>query len=196
MVVILDNGHGKNTPGKCSPDKSILEYEYVRRVTAAIAERLRAEKYDVRILVPETYDVSLSERVRRANKIYAESGKNAFFVSVHLNAAGNGSWMSARGWSGFIARNASQNSKVLANFLYDSAVEEGLKVRVPSAGVKYWQQNFTVIAKTNCPAVLTENLFQDNKEDVALLNSEEGFRKIVNTHVNGIKKYISYKVGR
>lgn len=196
MVIILDNGHGSNTPGKCAPDKSILEYEYVRRVTTAIAEQLRAENYDVRILVPETYDVSLTERVRRANKIYADSGKNAFFVSVHLNAAGNGQWMSARGWSGFIARTASMNSKVLANFLYDAAVEEGLAVRVPMPGQKYWQQNFTVVAKTNCPAVLTENMFQDNKEDVAFLKSEEGFRKIVSLHVNAIKKYVAYKGGR
>jgi hypothetical protein len=26
LVVILDNGHGKNTKGKCSPDKSLYEW--------------------------------------------------------------------------------------------------------------------------------------------------------------------------
>jgi N-acetylmuramoyl-L-alanine amidase len=43
---------------------------------------------------------------------------------------------------------------------------------------------------TNCPAVLTENLFMDNKEDVKLLLSEEGKNKIVNLHVKGILTYL------
>ena len=30
LTVILDNGHGANTPGKCSPDKSLLEYKWAR----------------------------------------------------------------------------------------------------------------------------------------------------------------------
>ena len=30
-VVILDNGHGKNTPGKCSPDKIFYEWSWSRK---------------------------------------------------------------------------------------------------------------------------------------------------------------------
>jgi N-acetylmuramoyl-L-alanine amidase len=44
---------------------------------------------------------------------------------------------------------------------------------------------------TSCPAVLTENLFQDNKDDVAFLLSDEGKKKIVDIHVQGILKYIN-----
>lgn len=40
------------------------------------------------------------------------------------------------------------------------------------------------------PAVLTENLFMDNKEDVKFLLSEEGKKQIIDLHVQGIKKYI------
>jgi len=40
------------------------------------------------------------------------------------------------------------------------------------------------------PAVLSECLFQDNKEDVAILLSEEGQRKILEAHVKGIEKYV------
>ena len=43
---------------------------------------------------------------------------------------------------------------------------------------------------TPCPAVLTENMFQDNQDDVAFLKSEEGKEKIVDLHVNAIKKYL------
>lgn len=41
-----------------------------------------------------------------------------------------------------------------------------------------------------CPAVLTENLFQDNKEDVDFLLSEEGKQLITKVHVDGILSYI------
>ena len=38
MKVLIDNGHGSNTPGKCSPDGQLREYAYTRE----IAERLVA----------------------------------------------------------------------------------------------------------------------------------------------------------
>lgn len=34
--------------------------------------------------------------------------------------------------------------------------------------------------------ILTENLFMDNREDVAFLESEEGAKIIINLHVDGI----------
>ena len=52
------------------------------------------------------------------------------------------------------------------------------------------EKNFTVIYKANCPAVLTENLFMDNKEECEYLLSEEGKQAIVNLHVDGILKYM------
>ena len=32
IIIIIDNGHGINTPGKCSPDKSLLEWKYTREI--------------------------------------------------------------------------------------------------------------------------------------------------------------------
>ncbi len=52
------------------------------------------------------------------------------------------------------------------------------------------ENGFYILKHTKCPAVLTENLFQDNKEDVEFLLSEEGKLAIVNLHVWGIMKYL------
>nr|DAT77575.1 MAG TPA: MurNAc-LAA [Caudoviricetes sp.] len=38
MLVILDNGHGVNTPGKSSPDGRLREYKYTREIVARIHE--------------------------------------------------------------------------------------------------------------------------------------------------------------
>lgn len=50
------------------------------------------------------------------------------------------------------------------------------------------ESGFYILKHTKCPAVLTENLFQDNKEDVEFLLSEEGKRAIISLHVWGIMK--------
>lgn len=192
MVIILDNGHGSNTAGKRSPDGTLREYKWARE----IVDRLIVEfdKLGIKAvkLVPEDTDISLSERVRRANKIYKDNEKQAILISVHCNAAGSGSkWMNATGWSVFIAQNASNNSKRLAKDLYEEAERLGLKGNRSVPKEKYWVKSLAMCRDTNCPAVLTENLFQDNKEDVAILLSEEGKQKIVDVHINGVLKYLN-----
>lgn len=191
MIVILDNGHGSNTPGKCSPDGKLKEYSYAREVVKGIHQALSEEGIDSHILTPEQTDISLKERVTRANKIYKDNNKQAILISVHCNAAGSdGKWHSAKGWSVYVAQNASKNSKKLANCIAEEAADSGLKMRYYLPDQSYWVQSLAICRDTNCPAVLTENLFQDNKEDVEFLLSEEGKQKIIDLHVKGIKKYL------
>ena len=195
LVVIIDNGHGKNTKGKCSPDKRILEWEYCRELACRLYEKLLIEGIQAILLVPEEKDVSLSERVRREKKITKEAkkaGKETCFISLHLNAAGgDGKWKSARGWTSWIAQEASDDSKKLAQLLYAEAEARNLQGDRCVPKTKYWTANYTVCTDTSCPAVLTENLFQDNKEDVEYLLTEEGKNTLVDLHVAAIKKYIN-----
>jgi len=53
-----------------------------------------------------------------------------------------------------------------------------------------WESNFYVIKNVNCIAVLTENFFMDNKNDVDFLLSEKGMETVTDIHINGILKYI------
>lgn len=196
QTIILDYGHSKVDPinGKCSPDKSFFEWEFNRKLGRKICNRLRGMGFDVREIVSEAEDnkkVSISERAKRANIICDQVGtKNCMYISIHSNAAGNGGWMKARGWSVYVSKNCSAASKELANCIFDAVKSEGFKMRQPLPTQKYWQENFTVIYKTKCKAVLTESLFYDNKEDLALLKDEETVQKLLNGHVNGILKYL------
>ena len=191
MKILIDNGHGKDTAGKRSPDGRLLEYAYAREITARLEYCLKCKGYDAVRIVPEESDVPLSERVKRANRIYAGTEKKAILVSIHCNAAGaDGKWHDARGWGAYVSLNASKNSKALACCLIDAAEGKGLKVRRYSTAKPYWTQSLAICRDTDCPAVLTENLFQDNKDDVDYLLSEKGKQAIVNLHVEGITKYI------
>ena len=192
MVILIDNGHGSNTAGKCSPDGRLQEYAWAREIAKRIEAALKMRGYDARRIVPEEYDVPLSTRCRRVNTICRENGaKNCLLISIHINAAkSDGKWHDASGWSGWIAPNASTKSKKLAQCLYQEASYHGLKGNRSVPACKYWTGNFAIVRDTNCPAVLTENLFQDNKSEVDFLMSETGKQSIVKLHIDGIINYI------
>lgn len=193
MKILIDNGHGENTLGKRSPDGKFREYKYAREIAKEIVKELIILGYDAERIVIEDKDISLSERVRRVNKICDEIGKNnVIFVSVHCNAASNGEWAKARGWSAFTSK-GNTKSDILAEHIYEEAEKQfvGHKIRTDKQdNDKDWEENFYVLKNTKCPAVLTENFFMDNKEDVAYLISDEGKKSIVDTHVYGIINYI------
>lgn len=193
-IVILDNGHGINTPGKCSPDKSLKEYKWNREFVDKLIPLLENEGYTVFKIVTEDKDISLSERANRANKIITKYGAgNCVFISVHVNAAGNGNWMNATGWEVYSTKGKT-NSDKLAECLCNACLEENVKLRKDTSdGDMDKESNFTVIYKTNCPAVLTENLFMDSKTDLEILKSEEGVQKLLNIHVKGINRFFENK---
>ena len=192
MIILTDPGHGIDTAGKRSPDGRLREYKYAREIAAEVVKRLKAQGYNAQQLVTEENDISLGTRCKRVNDICKHFGvSNVLLVSIHCNAAGaDGKWHDARGWQACVSLNASTKSKQFACYLYDMAQVQGLKMRSPKPGQKWWAQNLAICRDTNCPAVLTENLFQDNLADVDFLLSEKGREAIINLHVEGIINYI------
>lgn len=202
MVILIDNGHGNNTPGKKSPysccgvkpEIEFYEYKWNREIATEIHKRLVALGYDARIIVPEIIDISLKERVNRINKICTEVGtQNVILISVHANAAGNGKeWKTAKGWCAFTTKGTTK-SDAFAECLYDEAKKNfvGHQIRMDKTdGDSDWESNFYIIYHSYCPAVLTENFFYDNVEDVKYILSAEGREMVIKTHVDGIIKYL------
>lgn len=198
MKILIDNGHGIGTPGKRSPDGEFREYRYTRTIASAVVATLREKGYNASLLVPEDEDISLKARAHRVNRICEEYGRDkVILLSIHCNAAANGEkWMKARGWSAYTTKGMTA-SDILADCLYSAAEEiftgeKGLKVRryKDMTGEKDWEENYYILKYTSCPAVLTENFFMDNKEDVRYMTSKSGRKDIVRVHVEGIEKYL------
>ncbi|MBQ7665031.1 MAG: N-acetylmuramoyl-L-alanine amidase [Bacteroidaceae bacterium] len=191
MKVLIDNGHGVNTPGKRSPDGRLREYKYCREIAVRVVEELKAKGIDAERIVTEEADISLQERCRRVNAFCRQHGsKKVMLVSIHNNAAGHGQWKTASGWCGYVYTGASEASRKLAQSLYAAAEKRGLKGNRSVPKTKYWTAGFYILKHTACPAVLTENLFQDNKEEVDFLLSEKGRQTITDLHVEGILSYL------
>ena len=190
MQILIDNGHGLNTPGKRSPDGTFLEATYNREIATRIVAELQNKGYDAELLVPEDEDISLNERVRRTNEHCQIHGKsNAILISIHVNAAGDGTqWHTATGWSCYTCKGQTQ-SDTLANCLYEAAIKNfpGRRIRTDySDKDPDWEENFYLLRKTLCPAVLTENFFMDSHSDLEYLQSRAGKQAIIDTHVEGI----------
>lgn len=201
-VLHFDNGHGTRqyTPsGKQSPDGRIYEGEWNRAMVARIMVAMRELGYDCRQVVPEDQDIPLRERCARVNEaIRREPDKRHLFISVHINAAPLAA-CDAQGWcdraSGFevyVSRSSSEESRKMALCMHETACEMGFKGNraVPREG--YWQANYRVLVSTNCPAILTENLFMTNHKEVDYLLSKEGQEAICNLHVAGLCKYLEH----
>lgn len=188
-IILIDNGHGAETPGKCSPDGRLREYAWTREIARRVCDKLKALGYDAGLLVPELNDVPLRERVRRVNSVCAGAGSdNVLLVSIHINAAGTGQWHNASGWTAWVAPNASQRSRKLATLLNAEAVRLNLKGN--RSREPFFTGNFAILRDTKCPAVLTENMFQDNSHDVDYLLSERGKSEIADLHITAITQYL------
>ena len=183
MKILIDNGHGRDTAGKRSPDGRLLEWSYTREIARRVVAELQAQHYYASLLVPEEEDIPLDERCRRVNRV--------------CNAAGRGDkWMNASGWCCYTSRGQTLSDD-LATRLCEAA-----KVWLPrhrlrtdySDGDPDFEAGFYILNHTMCPAVLTENLFQDSKADCDFLLSAEGKEAIKQLHVEGIISYIRSRV--
>lgn len=102
-------------------------------------------------------------------------------------------WMSARGWCAFTFPGHTESDDI-AFYLYEAAEKHlaGHKLRMDeSDGDPDIEQPFYILKHTYCAAVLTENLFMDNREDCAFLLSDAGRKAIIGLHVDGIVAYLN-----
>ena len=194
MLILIDPGHGIDTPGKRSPDGKFLEYLWNRQIADLLLDRFMIMGIDASLVVTETNDISLATRVQRVNKVCSKVGaSNVILLSIHSNAAGDGSkWMSAQGWSCYTSKGETK-SDVIAECLYDAFETEfsDRKIRKDmSDGDRDCEENFYVLQKSKCPAVLLENFFYDNRDECAWLLKNETKERIADAIVKGIVQYI------
>lgn len=186
MKVLIDNGHGIDTPGKRSPvwpdGSQLLEWEFNRAIANEVMVGLNYLNISAHLLVPEPFDVSLTERVRRVNTI--ASSEKCVLISIHANAGGG------TGWEVFTSPGETTSDKYAA-ILFDVArrLLPEFRMRADYAdGDPDKEAEFYMLTKTICPAVLTENLFMDTEQDCRFILSKPGRNIISRIHIEGIKK--------
>lgn len=158
-----------------------------------LKEELNRMQIDNMVLVYEDEDISLADRVKRANT-YTRNLKNdgidTLLISVHINAAkSDNKYHDARGWTVWLYTNASAKSRKAGQIFSANAKKMGLTGNRVLPLLGYYTANFYILKNTVCPAILCENMFMDNKEDEEFLLSEEGQKKLIQLYINSILEY-------
>ncbi|MEO0685671.1 MAG: N-acetylmuramoyl-L-alanine amidase, partial [Cyanobacteria bacterium J06649_11] len=188
----LDSGHGIQAKTKKSPVLSdgtqFFEYEFNRDIVARIMDLLKKEGIDYFEVVPEVdADIPLAERVKRANEKESELPK--IYLSVHANAGppeSNSLWTSAdhRGIETWYIR-GDDESQALAIIFQKHIVE---RTGFHNRHIKSQQTGlgFYVLRQTDMPAIMTENGFYNNKDEVRELMKDNVRQQIAEAHVAAI----------
>lgn len=192
-IYILDAGHGGVdeqgnylTAGKRSPiwkdGKVYYEGEGNRQIVSGIADLLESENIPYHVLVPESRDVPLWERVQRVNKL--DTDLNKVVISVHSNGFHK---ESANGWAVYTSKGVTESDNLADCFL--DAAKECLPNRFNLHGSGKKEAGFYMLKKHPFTAVLTENLFHTNRKDCLFLMSQKGQETIINIHFQAILSY-------
>lgn len=183
VKVVLDPGHGVETAGKRSPDGIYMEHEFALDMAKRIKYILSGYGVEVLLTREDEHDIPNSARADLSNEWAPD-----LFVSLHSNAAGDGSrWMEPRGFGIYTSAAGDTAGRNIA--------AKAILARAEEAGIPLWggglhHELWTVLAKTNAPAVLIEHLFHDNLEDVALLKDDAYRDKLAEVDAKGILDYL------
>jgi N-acetylmuramoyl-L-alanine amidase len=198
---LLDYGHGGmindvyQTAGKRSPkfDDGTVLYEGVnnRDIVKRIIKAMTEEGISFVDIVASEQDVSLETRVQRANT--QAKIKPCVYISIHSDANGDGvKWDSASGLSVYTSKGRTK-SDVFADYVIkelEDNFKDSVKWRFDSSdGDKDKEENFYVVSKTLCPAILCELGFHTNKEEAKKMLTEDWKNKVVLSIIYAIKKY-------
>ena len=197
-------------PGKCSPDGKFLEARFSRELMESLVPTMQSYGFNTLVdypnLAPDGINIKaypndweaqqraeLNFRVKKVNEICKIYGKdNVIYVSLHVNASGNGQWMQARGWEVYTSPGKTK-SDILATCMWNAAkiyLGDLTTIRSDwSDGDPDKEAKFFVLTRTKCPAVLVENLFMDNQEDLKLLTGDIGWMLVERTIIEGILNY-------
>ena len=186
-IILFDNGHGQETPGKRSPlwkdGRQLFEWEFNRDMVRRII--LKCDHTGIRAvkLVPETFDVSLEERCKRANLWYDRCNGNCVVVSIHANAGGG------TGFEVYTSPGQTQADPIATKLIEQLQQDfPEIKMRKDMAdGDPDKEAGFYILKHTKAPAILAENLFMDNEADCLLLMAEDFRDKLADSYISFLK---------
>ncbi|MGN0518128.1 MAG: N-acetylmuramoyl-L-alanine amidase, partial [Acutalibacteraceae bacterium] len=158
--VFIGAGHGGSDPGAVA--NGIKEKDLNLKIALACRDEL--QRYDVEVLMSRTTDKddTLNDECRRCNNYNPDLA-----IDIHNNAGGGDGAEVYYHVGGGTSKTLAQN--VLDEIVKLGQNSRGIKTKVNPDGTDW----LGFIRMTNCPAVLVECVFIDNKTDLQIVNTAE-----------------------
>ena len=188
-TVCLDPGHGVESPGKCSPDKSYYEHEFALDMARRIQVHL--ERCGVRVVLTRTDEhcptgkADTNDLLKRV--AISDAAGADLFVSLHSNASGN-EWSNASGLMIYTSAGPETASRNVA--------AKAVLARMTAAGVELrgsplvHDMELVVTRKTAAPAMLIEYGFHTNRTEVVLLKKSSYRAKLAEATAKGVCDFL------
>lgn len=188
-TVCLDPGHGVESPGKCSPDKSYYEHEFALDMARRIQAHL--ERCGVRVVLTRTDEhcptgkADTNDLLKRV--AISDAAGADLFVSIHSNASGN-EWSSASGLMIYTSAGPETASRNVAAKAVLARMTEGVvELR---GGPLVHDIELVVTRKTAAPAMLIEYGFHTNRTEVGLLKKSSYRAKLAEATAKGVCDFL------
>ena len=185
-LLVLDAGHGYNTPGKRTPD-GIREWSLNDKVADKITSKLKDYEGIKVVRTDDTTgktDVSLSARMRKVAQLEPD-----LFISIHHNA-NTSNWGSWTGVEAYAHPQSPAGDKALAKKIASAlSAETGLKNRGSKVA------DFQVLREcpVSVPGVLVEGGFMDSTIDNPVLTSSKGQEAYADAIVKVVVEFFKLK---
>lgn len=179
--VVLDPGHGGRDPGAIGPS-GVREKDIVLTVARLLRDELRPVA-QVRLTRDADTGLALGARAEAANAWRAGA-----FVSIHCNAAVN---RKAHGFEVFTSPGQDQSDALAEHIITAvAAAFPDLRMRRDLAdGDSDKEARFTVLLRSQVPAVLVEMAFLSNPREEALLVSPGWQRRMAGALARGLTQF-------
>ena len=184
-TVCLDPGHGVESPGKCSPDKSYYEHEFALDMARRIQAHL--ERCGVRVVLTRTDEhcptgkANTNDLLKRV--AISDAAGADLFVSIHSNASGN-EWSNASGLMIYTSAGPETASRnVAAKAVLSRMTAAGVELR---GSPLVHDIELVVTRETVAPAMLIEYGFHTSRTEVALLKNGSYRAKLAEATAKGV----------
>lgn len=212
-TILLEAGHGgydfekrinytnpKNGKFFIHPDgTAIYEGEFNRAIVARLIPMLQAQGLKVINVVPEIQDISLNERCKRINDLFAKD-KSCIHYSIHANAFSQVDTKSppSHGVQVNVYTEPSERSMKMAKAYEKAALDSPLFHTNKAQELERikWRfiepKNLQMCRETHTPSILIEHPFMTNLyETKRWLLSEYGRDELANWDFQGIMNYVN-----
>lgn len=179
--VFIGVGHGGKDPGAVG---YIREEDVNLNMALACRDYLEANGVEVKMSRTKDEDDSLNEEIKECNT-YAP----ALAIDVHNNAGGGNGFEVYHTIKGGVGKILAQNIEAEVKAIGQNS--RGCKTKLNSKGNADY---YGFIRLTNCPSVIVEGVFVDNKADAAQADTLEEQKAFGVAYAKGILKTLGIEI--
>lgn len=193
-TIILYPAVTSSYPSQSNPNPSLDELSYFTDIVDGIHAALTESIKHTPFITISKLTSPVEKAIPQLDDLTQDTPPSSnFIIGVGLNASRqDGRYHTPHGWSIINSPDNPESDSLAANLT--AAAIAALGQRASSGTVQPSCQRFInqmpILRYNARPAVLTLNLYQDNRRDAAYLLSSVGHQAIIDLHVKGILTYL------